>query len=350
MEKCIYCLQSQPKVTFGSKGEHVIPQAFGKFGSQTPLLKCVCIECNNKLGRDLDQVLARDSLEAMQRYKHGIRSSEEKRPHGRVTMKLAEEEKPEGVPTLEVTMDGSAGKVNFKHGFTLKKQETGEAISVTKESVDEFEIEPWLKGVDVIMVGDTDDMKYIFEHLQERGMTFLKPFEYTMLTDLFPTEGELLIESTGVVDETIKRAVTKILFNFTAHYVDPSVVLAPEWQIARKYIRDGEGELQIEVKRGIFWNMETEHILLDPPGTNIRIENKNGDLWGYIQFFNMMIYEIKLAEGYQLPDKKLIGGKFSPGEEPLIIKPVRIRVPLYVAQYDVDEKGNVKLQVRKYGG
>lgn len=265
-------------------------------------------------------------------------------------MKLATEEKPEGVPTLRFVMDGSRGKVDVDRMFVLKKKKTGEEIEITKDNVDSFDIKPWLKEVEIEMVGDPEEMRYLYERLQERGMKFIKPFEYKMLSEVMPKEGQVLVETTGLVDNTIKRAITKILFNFVAYYIGTDVVVSPEWNMAREYIRNGIGRLECDVKRGVFWDIETEHIHLEPPGTNIRIENKNGSVWGYIQFFNMMIYEVKLASGYTIPENKLIGGKFSHGEEPLILKPIRIRTPLYIAQYDVDIMGRPSIKIQGYGG
>ena len=56
---CIYCDEDDPAKFSGR--EHVIPQAFGTFGGQTPTLKCVCDPCNGALGRELDQMLARET-------------------------------------------------------------------------------------------------------------------------------------------------------------------------------------------------------------------------------------------------------------------------------------------------
>jgi len=51
--KCIYCKRSG--IPFSR--EHVIPQAFGTFGSKTVVLTdAVCAECNLRLGRELDEI------------------------------------------------------------------------------------------------------------------------------------------------------------------------------------------------------------------------------------------------------------------------------------------------------
>jgi hypothetical protein len=78
--KCIYCKKEKDEF----KGvEHVIPQSFGLFGTQTPTLKCVCDECNAFFAKELDLRLARETLEGITRYKQGIFSRETRPPKKR---------------------------------------------------------------------------------------------------------------------------------------------------------------------------------------------------------------------------------------------------------------------------
>jgi len=79
---CIYCKTEDPQ-KFKSV-EHVFPQSFGVFGSQTPTLKdCVCDDCNQYFMKHLDQLIARESLDkeslgikkAFSRGSHGFRSN-----------------------------------------------------------------------------------------------------------------------------------------------------------------------------------------------------------------------------------------------------------------------------------
>lgn len=56
----IYCKQDDPTKFKGI--EHVVPQAFGKFGPQTPTLECVCDDCNAHFGKNHDIYLARETV------------------------------------------------------------------------------------------------------------------------------------------------------------------------------------------------------------------------------------------------------------------------------------------------
>ncbi|OGJ60945.1 hypothetical protein A3A67_00870 [Candidatus Peribacteria bacterium RIFCSPLOWO2_01_FULL_51_18] len=273
MRKCIYCLKAEPEVTFTRKGEHVVPQGFGLFGGSTPILKSVCASCNQFFGDTLDLALTRDSLEAMQRYRHGIRSSE-RRPHKRVTMELADDERPKGVPKLRFQMDGTRGKVNMQTIVRLIDRDKKEETVIRYDQIDTFDIAPWLKRkLDVEMSGTKSKMLKMHNRLVARGLKFTAPFTYTELAPLMNDRKEVLLETVGIVDATTKRGVAKILFNFVAHYMGDDIVLNPKWDAARSFIRYGTGEIPIKMKTGTFWDMETEHVKLKPSGTNIKIEN-----------------------------------------------------------------------------
>ncbi|MGB9152680.1 MAG: HNH endonuclease, partial [Alphaproteobacteria bacterium] len=53
---CIYCGQNDP--AFFKSVEHVVPQAFGTFGTSTPTLDCVCDTCNSHFAKNHDLYLA----------------------------------------------------------------------------------------------------------------------------------------------------------------------------------------------------------------------------------------------------------------------------------------------------
>ena len=63
--QCIYCKRSNVPLN----REHVIPEAFGSYGSETMVLSdnAVCEDCNSHLGAEIDQILNRDSYEALVR-------------------------------------------------------------------------------------------------------------------------------------------------------------------------------------------------------------------------------------------------------------------------------------------
>ena len=57
---CLYCKSRDPEKFRAI--EHVIPQAFGKYGARTPVLNFVCDDCNGYFGKHLDDYLARETI------------------------------------------------------------------------------------------------------------------------------------------------------------------------------------------------------------------------------------------------------------------------------------------------
>jgi hypothetical protein len=86
--KCIYCLENKPEDSF-TKAEHVIPQSFGLFQDNFTLNqqhnKTVCNDCNQYFGDNLEIALARDTVEGLSRYEHGIRSPKDFKSLGKKT-------------------------------------------------------------------------------------------------------------------------------------------------------------------------------------------------------------------------------------------------------------------------
>src|SRR5205814_9517651 len=68
-QTCIYCQGSGVKFN----REHVIPEAFGKFKDNF-VLTCVCVNCNQFFGDELELVLGRNSREAILRLHHGVKA------------------------------------------------------------------------------------------------------------------------------------------------------------------------------------------------------------------------------------------------------------------------------------
>ena len=80
MRSCIYCLESKPESAFNR--EHVIPEAFGVFANNL-VLDCVCEDCNTYFGKHLDLVVARDSIESLDRVRVGLKKPSEYKTLGR---------------------------------------------------------------------------------------------------------------------------------------------------------------------------------------------------------------------------------------------------------------------------
>lgn len=261
---CIYCFDSDAAYFKGK--EHVIPESFGKFGSETPTLDCVCDQCNKFFCGTLDNVLARDTLEGISRYKHG-QFSRETRPQRRLKITLAE------------------------------GAETGD-----------------LAGVAASIDGMTGNLLPLISADYKRGNPFNAPF-----LDNSEEAGRqsVAVVIEGEIDTLHKRAIAKILMNFVTFYIVRTDALKPRWDFLRRYVRNGEGEIKARISKKPFWTgQETDALRLSDDSINVRIENLEGDIVGTIQFYNQLTYEMILVEGDALSPDKEVAYRFTPGKVP----------------------------------
>jgi hypothetical protein len=327
--RCIYCLRDSG-VTFNGV-EHVIPQAFGKFGSQTPTLNCVCDECNGDFGRTLDQLLSRETLEGASRYTRGLASSET-RPQKRLEIALAEGPEAGNFAGMRVAVDGKTGKLmkplaqfhafNFKTGKTevyFKEQIPG---LVLPEDVYGKPGKNGAKGTWKVktMAASKEEHDELVEKLRAAGIDYQAGERFPLPAADAPegVEPDFPVEITGVVDTEHKRALAKILMNFVAWMLGSEEALKPRWNILRNFVLRSEGAIKARMTEAPFWNgQETETRRFADDSIDIRIENLNGGIVGSIQFFGHFTYQMILAENDALEAGEEIGFRFTPGREPI---------------------------------
>jgi hypothetical protein len=316
--RCIFCKCDDPQ-RFKS-AEHVLPQSFGTFGTETPTLKgAVCDDCNQLFKRDLDQVFARESLEGLTRYKNGILSSEA-RPQQ--LLKIAMPDTPNMGPAAGVLVwiDGTTGKIAAPLGQVhFLHEPTGEYQVILKDDLEKFD---WRSGGYSdrslkVFCRDAEEHNEIVQRLAQIGIDFKShcPIDDPSKTHA-DADGTIELEIEGTIDQTIKRALVKILMNFAARYIGVDEVLKPEWDKARNYARFGTDPLPARISGRPFWGEESLHWRLEDNSYNLRIENGGNDVVGVIQLFNLNTYEFKLIGGYNLPLQKEIAARFTPGLRP----------------------------------
>jgi hypothetical protein len=320
---CIYCGEPDPKKFSGR--EHVIPQAFGHFGSQTPVLKCVCDDCNSLFGRELDQVHARDTLEGVLRYKQGIVSSEN-RPQRRLRFTLADEAESgelfgAAVAGVDPTNDELRPLVAQLH---ILNQQTGETEIFTRPQLRILELRNESYGAPGerklhVFAPSKEDYDAFVEELNTAGFDVRMGAPYTF--DIKPTIGADGRATIGVhieciFDDLHRRALAKILINFAAFYLGSSEVRKPEWTPVKRFVRYAEGLLGARLSDKPFWTGQETDNWRYPDALNIRLENDARGLIGAIQFYNRITYELLLIEDYRSPRE--IAARFEAGSEPEI--------------------------------
>jgi hypothetical protein len=325
---CIYCPQTDAARFRGV--EHVIPQGFGRFGSGTPTLDCVCDDCNAYFGRALDQLLTRDTYEGIFRYSRG-RFSSQVRPQKRVTLALADPAEAGAFQGLRVSVDGTTGQLmppaaQFHiHNFTTGKDEVYFPPQIAGLTLPKGDYgTPGADGLKgtwrcKIFAPSRKEHDAMVEALQRARIDFRPgtPFQNPWA----PDTGEppsFLVEITSEIDKPHKRAIAKILMNFAAFHLGLDEALKARWNFLRRYVRNGESEIKARLSTRPFWTgQETEELRFQDDSINVRIENLDGHIVGAIQFYNLHTYEMILVENDSLDPAQEIGRRYTPGELPL---------------------------------
>ncbi len=328
---CIYCSQTDP--TRFRSVEHVIPQGFGRFGSKTPTLGCVCDDCNDYFGRELDQLLTRDTHEGIARYSRGQLSSEA-RPQKRLSLTLADPAEAGDFVGLRVAVDGTTGQLMpfiaqfHVHNFSTGKDEVYFPRQIPGLILPEANYGmPGTNGEKAtwrckILAPSREAHDAMVEALQHAGIDF-RP-ETSFQSPWGSASGQppsFLVEITSEVDKPHKRAIAKTLMNFVAFHLGRDEALKPRWDFLRHYVRYAEGDIKARLSHRPFWTgQETQQIRFQDDSINLRIENLDGNVVGAVQFYNLHTYEMILIENDALYQDQEIGGRYTAGKLPVLGK------------------------------
>ncbi len=325
---CIYCHQTDPNRFRGV--EHVIPQGFGRFGSETPTLDCVCDDCNGYFSRELDQLLTRDTYEGISRYSRGQFSSQA-RSQKRVSLALADPAEARDILSLRVSVDGTTGRLmppaaQFHiHNFTTGKDEVYFLPQIAALALPERDYgKPGANGEKgtwrcKIFAPSREEHDAMVEALQRAEIDFRPgtPFPNPWASETGEPPS-FLVEISSEIDKPHKRAIAKILMNFVAFHLGRDEALRPRWDFLRRYVRNGEGEIKTRLSQRPFWTgQETDQLRFRDDSINVRIESLDGHIVGAIQFYNLHTYEMILVENNTLDLAQEIGRRYTPGELPL---------------------------------
>ncbi len=317
---CIYCGEGNHALFSGR--EHVIPQAFGTYGGRTPTLRCVCDPCNSTLGRELDQMLARDTLEGLARYDQG-RLSKEMRPQRRLRFTLADETEAGGM--LGAAIKGLDPTTNqllpLATQLQIENLRTGKIDIFTREQIGQFSSPEDVYGPPgarrlKIFAPSKEEHDSFLDELNRAG--FDMRMQGPSQLGVTPSVGEdgqetLGVHVEGIFDDLHRRALAKILVNFAAFYLGDEV-MAPRWAPLKRFVRYGEGQLGARLSNGPFWTGQETAKLRYPDAINVRLENHPRGVVGVIQFYNRYTYELLLLEGERLDQE--IAARFEDGAEP----------------------------------
>ena len=252
MPRCIYCLEEKSAEEFNR--EHVFPEAFGLFANNLRRLRCVCLACNQRFGDSVELGLARDSFEALLRFRYGLKDPSKVGELGsrRLSFTYAGSGPWEGV-LLRLVLEGSNLVVDLipQVAFQVKASGAWKHFSeadLEREALDDSDLD--LRNVK-LFAPSVDVEARLFSKLAERGVTFEKR-ERLDPPGLFAGGlGEVDIHFQ--IDRGVRRCVAKIALNYLAFVGGHDFALKSDFHAVRRFVLDAESPGHPVVSRLHIW-------------------------------------------------------------------------------------------------
>lgn len=294
----------------------MIPQSFGMFANNLTLDQHVCDNCNQHFGDNLEIDLARDTMEGLSRFNHGVKQPSEFKSLGqrsRLKIRVTEGQFKGAHVYLEYSSDTSKlmirpiQQIGFYHP---------ESAQYSYFSLDEIPYKSELdeKGFDltrrnaVIALGlNSEQAKEI---LATKGIILQS---WGDADTLEPSEDVWDVEVEGSLDSILFRAIAKIAFNYFCYWKGADLARQAEFDEIRSYIREG-----IQPSYPLVVILDRP-ILADEPNVGLR---KLGHLvtlnWSQdrksivsmVSLFNQNTYSVSVSRNYLGEIQDLARGHF----------------------------------------
>ena len=283
--------------------EHVLPESFGRFRGALVLHELVCVGCNSYFGGTIDNALARDSVEGLERYRVGIKRPSEiahfrastitLRAHDAGEFSGAEvrlvsdafdtELRAEILPSAAIHLADGDDYAPFSEAQILDG-------SWRSERVD------YRKGLKLF--GPDEATASMRRALEVQGVTL----NYRPLAAPETGVPELLEECT--IPVLLRRAVSKIAFNYLAFRFGRELVLLPAFDPIRTYIRAGTELALPPVHVSHDLPFRTDRPAEERPQVHFLAIDGHGshrNLLGAMTLFGYHGYTVVLAENFAGP-------------------------------------------------
>jgi hypothetical protein len=299
--RCIYCLEDKPDECF-RKTEHAMSQSFGKFEQNLTLNGVVCDECNQYFGDTLELVLGRDTNEGLARVQHGVKSPKEFKAlrKGRVVLKIAEGPFKGCYAYLQYSE--TAGKVQIfrfpQVGFLILPSNAYEFFLLDEiPSLEDLRRKGFSNGTPRSIFGVEVEAEVLVPLLAEKGIPFRSDGDF----DPGPPPADILVEKSFTIDDIVRRAITKIAFNYLAKMHGVPFTLHPSFDGIRRFVRHGE-------RPGFFlFDAVDEAILEGEPIEGPRLLGNlvtldvaidGASLFAQVSLLNMLTYRVLLVPNF----------------------------------------------------
>lgn len=311
MPECIYCKRSG--IPFNR--EHVIPEAFGSYGSHTMVLNnAVCQECNSTLGAEIDQVLSRDSYEAL------IRANS--LPQGRGTGERFQSRRAWGnlpyneswgvVRGARFVIDWNTHRPKLLSQIIVHTREGAVHTFLAHEfsGADEALLRDLPPGAIQIVGTDATEVEHLMELARSRGIRLRE--RETVSAPPAALQGDVHTVIEGRIDTKTWRAIAKIAFNYLAFHEGVGFVLSDRFDPIRNYITGVRTHrAMVRLLNAPILTEETYHLRAFE-GHLVAYQPEYRSLRGKVSLYNSITYEVMLCGdlGLFLPLEK--GHAFDP--------------------------------------
>jgi len=313
MARCIYCKRSGIRFV----REHVIPRAFGSFGPKTMVLSVeVCIGCNRRLGRELDEILARDTFEATLRAEKlpPRRRRKQRFKARRIVIRVPDDSEFGDFRGARMIIDWQTRKLRPLNQVVVRN-EKGRLQSLSREEVlvaDERLFRDRPPGSVQVIGTSATVVKELQRILAAKGARFKtsEPVEVDPPPASRRSHVELEVE--GLIDQAVWRAIAKIAFNYLAKMRGAAYVLHERFDRIRAFIMG-------EVREPALVRYSRRPILAgDSPHLRsiemhlVLFERRGYALQGRVSLFNSFTYDVMLCPNLGLIYPMKCGHAFDP--------------------------------------
>jgi len=308
---CIYCKATG--VPFNT--EHVIPQAFGSYGADTMVLnEAVCKECNSKLGKEVDQILSRDSFEALMRMNYVERRN---RPNERFVSRriwqfLPDEEEFGLLRGARMQIDWKTYTHSLCDQIIIRDQ-SGQTHTFLADEFKNCDTlpPPTSQPGGVRVVGwNHSAICELIAMARNRGIAIPDCAPLQPPPAVLAPDAKLLIE--GRIEVPTWRAIAKIAFNYLAHQEGSSYVRGELFDPIRDFIRGIRCEYAlVRVSKNRMLRSETGDKKYFE-GHLVAYQTIGRRLMGKVSLYNEITYDVILCSDTGLLYSLRSGHAFDP--------------------------------------
>jgi HNH endonuclease len=292
---CIYCKRTD--VQFNR--EHVIPEAFGTYGADTMLLNNneVCSDCNTTLGRDLDQILSRDSFEAM------IRANSLPQEQGagerfsprRAWLHVPDKE-PFGVLRgARMAIDPNTRRPTLLDQIIVRSKDGGLRIFLQHDFPQaDARIFHDLPPHAIQVIGlNREKVEVLMQMVRDRGISLTDREAVDPPAGILQSEIRAVTE--GRIDVRTWRAIAKIAFNYLAYHECAQHVLSDKFEPIRDFITGRRTDRKmVQLLNAPILAHETSHWRAFE-GHLVAYQDEGRMLRGKVSLYNSITYEVMLC-------------------------------------------------------